>query len=211
MIRYRLPESLAPQQAATLEHPALRRLRGRGPWSCAQVPGGVALTHHLAASVQAWGPELAGMGGLSYTLPDPMPAFVPAAWIRKGSVGDLVRLRCGHEIPVAPAAADGISIGLDGQLGGPVSEYGRLAVSLWDRVAALGAGDSIPFSDPDLIALARLACMSCTTLTEELVHAFGLISTGDLGTLFDAAVGIPKAEAGAHGSPAALPASTPPA
>lgn len=191
-----------------LDLPALRRLRGRGPWVCTQDPdGGVAIAHQRGAT--AWGPERIGVGGIRYQLADPLPPFVLSEWLRTDALGEWVRLRCGVEIPVMPAAADGMSIGLDGTIGAPVTPYGILAARVFDRIAALGPKDAIPWTDPDLLALARGAIMSCTTLTDELVHAFCLISTGDLGALFDAAVGLPKADGGAPGSPAAPPASTP--
>jgi hypothetical protein len=57
-------------------------------------------------------------------------------------------------------------------------------------------GEVMPFNDPELIQFCRLALMSCTTLTVELVHAFRLLSTADIEPLLEAGTGLPKADAG---------------
>lgn len=207
MIRYRLPGFHDPLAAASGSHPALARLAGRGPWACADTPEGVVLTRGGAA---AWGPWVPGVGGLEYSLADPLPACDPLTLPQPGLAGEgsPVSLRCGIVVPVRPAGWDGSVIGLDGQLGAPASAYGRAVAALYDRI--LAAGD-LPPSDPQAIAVARMALLSATTLTEELIAAWGLLSTGDVVALFLAAAAIPKADAGGGPCSAAPPASTPPA
>lgn len=207
MIRYRLPGFHDPVAATSGAHPALARLAGRGPWSCVDTPDGVVLTRGTAVT---WGPWVPGVGGLDYALADPLPACDPQALTLPGPAGEgsPVALRCGIVLPVRPAAWDGSVIGLDGQLGAPASRYGREVAALYDRI--LAAGD-LPPTDPQAIAVARMALQSATSLTDELIHAWGLLSSGDVVLLFLAASSIPKADAGGGPCSAAPPASTPPA
>lgn len=195
MIRYLLDERVPTILAAQCQHPKLARLAGCGPWMANEIPGGVSLTRGQA---DKWTEPMASPLGLRFQFADPMPEFRVADFLRPNADrGNPVRLRCGHTIPVMPASIhDGLEIGLDGSLGVPAGEYARLGASLFDRRCGLSEGQCISLTDPDLISFCRLAIMSCTTLTAELVHGYHLLSTADLEALFDAGTGLPKADAG---------------
>jgi hypothetical protein len=196
VIRYLLDERLPLIQAAQCQHMKLQRLAGCGPWLATQTPEGIALTRGEANTWTA--PFVSPLDGLRFQLADPLPAFRVQDFLRPNAdQGNPVRLRCGHVIPVLPASVhDGLEIGLDGSFGLPAGEYARIGGRLYDRQLAQPDGQGIPLSDPDLIAFCRLALLSCTTLTAELVHAYKLLTTADLSALWDAGVGLPKADAG---------------
>ena len=196
MIRYLIDERIPTLTAAQCQHPRLARLAGCGPWSATETATGVMMTR--GQSDRWTDPKVSPIDGMRVQLADPMPAFRVADFLRPNADrGNPVRLRCGHVIPVMPAALhDGLEIGLEGGLGAPAGEYARLGQSLYDRRCALGEGDCIPFNDPELIQFCRLALLSCTTLTAELVHACHLLSTADIEPLVEAGTGLPKADAG---------------
>jgi hypothetical protein len=198
MIRYELDERLDRATASQCRHPALARLQSFGPWSACESPTGVALVPAWAKPVRAWGHRQAGLGGLFFRLADPLPACDLAHLARPGTGGTPVALTCGLTIAIAPAIADGITIGLDGGLGAPATAYGRLADQIATRLATDGDVSCSP-PDPQLLDLARLALASCHRLTPELIAAWGLLSTADLAPIYDAAVGLPKADAGGGG------------
>lgn len=198
MIRYELDERLDRTAASQCRHPALERLRASGPWTASESPTGVALVPAWARPVRAWGQRQQGLGGLWFRLADPLPPCDLAALAKPGTSGSPVALACGLTILVAPAIADGIVIGLDGGLGACASAYGRLADQVATRLAVEGDVSCSP-PDPMLVDLARMAMASCHRLTPELIAAWGLLSTADLAPLYDAAVGLPKADAGGGG------------
>lgn len=188
MIRYYLDASLPQMAAAQCAHPALARLKGKGPWTAMDGPG-VCIQR---GSAHAWGEIKPGLGGLKYQLADPLPPIMQSITVRDGGSIAWVDLPGGVRLPVKLAAYAPVAIGLDGTPSGPADEYGMLSARLWDR---LQAGD-LPVLDPALLTFCRLALMSQTNLTEELCHAYGLITTESVGAIFDAANGVPKAEAG---------------
>lgn len=201
MIRYLLDERVPTLLAAQCQHPKLARLAGCGPWMANEIPGGVSLTRGQA---DKWtDPIVSPVDGLRFQLADPMPAFRIADFLRPNADrGNPVKLRSGHTIPILPCVLhDGLEINLDGSLGQPAGEYAQAGARLFDRRLSLDDGEVIRLDDKDLIAFCRLALMSCTTLTVELVHAFRLISTSDLEALLDAGTGLPKADAGEQSSP----------
>mgnify|MGYP007071639958 CR=1 FL=1 len=188
MIRYYLDQTLSLMAAAQCQHPALARLRGRGPWSASESPGGVMLQRGNAA---AWGEIKNGLDGLRYQLADPLPPIMSSITVdERGAVAFIDLPGC--RLPIKLAAYAPVSIGLDGTPQGPCDEYGQAGVRLWDR---LNSGELL-VADPELIAFCRLALMSKTNLTAELVHAYNLITTETIPQIFDTANGIPKAEAG---------------
>jgi hypothetical protein len=195
MIRYHLARRADLAAVASCQLPELARLRGRGPWTAAETTGGVCLTLARGPSVATWGPIQPGLGGLQYQLADPLPPFLAAEWIVRQAGATPVQLRCGHVLPIIPAASDGVEITLDGQLGGPVTQYGRLAATLWERLAA----EDVQRTDPSLIEFCRLALLSSTTLTAELVHAFRLLASSDVEAILEVAAGLPKVEPGGPG------------
>lgn len=209
MIRYRLSPRVEGPTAALCEHPALKRLAGFGGWKATQEANHTVLTRVNAVSRNDWGPWKPGLNGLDFSVPDPLPPFNAGDWIYTREElrrqGIPVRLCRGFDIPVAPAYLDGVEILLDGSLSTPVSDYGALVSSLDVR---LGSGSIHP-GDPDLVRFCHLAMASCLALTPEVIHAWRLLTTADQQRLFDAAVTLPKPEAGAPGSPSAAPASTP--
>lgn len=195
MIRFRLAERIATIAAALCDHPKLARLREFGPWQATGSPDGVILTRTDAIARTDWGPWHKGLDGLEYAVPDPLPPFVMADWLRKPArEGILVTLRCGATVPVAPSYLDGAEIMLDGSVAGPVNRYSRLVSELWDRTATGPIGPT----DPTVLEFARLAVSSCLRLPPEATHAWHLLATSDIQPLFDAATSLPKAEAGAR-------------
>jgi hypothetical protein len=188
MIRYHLDASLPLMAASRCDHPALARLKGKGPWSATD-GAGVCIQRGTA---DAWTEIKPGLDGLRYQLADPLPPLMTAITIRDTGPIGWVDLPGAVRLPVRLATHAPVAIGLDGTPQGPADEYGMLAARLWDR---LQSGD-LPVLDPALIKFCRLALMSQTNLTEELCHAYGLITTDTVPAIFDAANGIPKAEAG---------------
>jgi hypothetical protein len=190
MIRYLLDISLPQMTAARCDHPALARLKGRGPWTAVD-GAGVCIQRGTA---DAWGPIKVGLGGVKYQLADPLPPLAsvikindrgPIAWV------DLPGIR----LPVKLAAYAPVAVGLDGVPEGPADEYGMLGARLWDRLK----GGDLPMLDPELLSFVRQALMSQTDLTAELCHAYGLITTDTIGAIFDAASGYDPKKADASG------------
>lgn len=189
MIRYYIDKTMPLMAASECRHPALVRLRGRGPWRASESDGGTCLQRGDAA---AWGPIVSGLDGLRYQLADPLPPLMSAVVTDdRGSVA-FVDLPGAVRLPIKLAAYAPVAIGLDGLPQGPCDEYGQTSTRLWDRFSA----GELSLTDPQLIAFVRLALMSQTNLTVELIHAYGLITTDTIPAIFDAANGIPKAAAG---------------
>lgn len=185
MIRYYLDAQLPQLAAARCDHPALARLRGRGPWTAHDHHGSVMLQRGEAA---AWGEIKPGLNGLRYQVANPLPPLLASIQVNdRGSIA-WVDLPGGVRLPIKLAAYAPVAIGLDGLPEGPCDDYGQTAARLWDR---LNAGD-LPVADPQLVAFCRLALMSQTDLTPELIHAYGLLTTDTIPQIFDAANGVPK-------------------
>lgn len=207
MIRYTCTAQMSAEQASAMEHESLRRLAGRGPWQVVGQPGAITLTRGSAA---AWGPLRPALGGLQYQLAEVLPALGPDVFRpAKGAIP--VALRCGQTVAVQPISYDGMIIGLDGEVDGAAGAYGQAVLEAFDLMDAATADNPVPWTHPVLVRAARLALMTGVNLTEELIHAYGLLSTADVWPILEAASGLPKAPAGAGGMPAAVPASTPPA
>lgn len=194
MIRYHV-EGCSQLAAAQFQHPAIARLKGRGPWSVQSSPNGVTMQRGEAA---AWGPIKDGLDGLKYQLAEQMPPFAQAVKIAVHGPAPVAwaELPGGIRIPIPLVPYAEVSIGLDGKPEGPCSEFGILATSLYDRRER---GD-FPVADPELVAFCRVALMEYTDLTAELVHAYNLITTKTTPLIFDAATGCdPKKAAPADG------------
>jgi len=184
MIRYYL-DGIGQQAAAALAHPALTRLRGRGPWAVTETGAGVCLQRGNSVT---WGDIKPGLDGLRYQLADPLPDLLSS--IKLDDRGSLAWVDlAGVRLPVKLAAYAPVAIGLDGMPEGPCDDYGATAERLWNR---LQSGD-LPVADPQLVAFARLALMSKSDLTAELCHAYKLITTDTIPAIFDAANGVGKA------------------
>ena len=204
MIRYTCRAQIGADQASRMELPELRRLHGRGPWQVGGVPGAITITRGTAP---AWGPERPALGGLTYQLPVEASAINPRDLLpaRPGSVP--VILRCGVTVHLELVTSDGVAIGLDGVLGEPTGDYGRALFEAFD-ILEPGA-PAVPWNHPVLVEACRQVLLHATRLPVELIHAYGLLSTGDVWALITGASGLPKADAGAGGTPAASPASIP--
>lgn len=185
MIRYYLAETLHQLAASRCEHPALARLRGRGPWAASDHPGCVVLQRGHAAS---WGEIKPGIGGLRYQLAEPLPPLLSVTRITESASSAIVDLPGGVRLPVKLAAFAPVAIGLDDKPEGPSDDYGQTANRLWDRFQS---GEML-IVDPQLIDFCRMALMSLTDLTPELIHAYGLLTTETIPQIFDAANGVPK-------------------
>jgi hypothetical protein len=195
MIRYRLNERIDLAVAATCTHPALVRLQGRR-WQARQEGNSTILTRADHLDRTDWGPWKPGLGGLEFSVPDPLPAFSIQDWNpTQPSDARVVKLKNGASVLVAPAYLDGGELLLDGTIAAPTSRYARLVTQLWDRTVDGG----LAATDPDVVAFARLAIQSCMLIPDEAIHAWHLLSSADVQALFDAATALPKAEAGAPG------------
>lgn len=207
MIRYRVPGGIsAPEAVGCVSE--LRRLAGCGPWTCHDDGQGLVLTHGSASAVSTWTSWRDGLGGLIYQLAEPLPEIAIDAWVKRAEHAEPLRLVCGLTVPVVPAFVDGLAITMDGGLGAPASPYGRAVANLVDRVMR---GDEVMPTDPQAIAVARLALASGLRMPAELMHAWGLLATGDIARLVEAAAAVPKVACGAGNSNASPPASPPPA
>jgi hypothetical protein len=206
MIRFRVPGGIDGPQAAACACPELRRLAGCGPWTVTDDGQGLLLTHGSAVAISAWTPWQTGLGGLMYQLPIDLPDLVIDQWVIRSDHAEPVRLVSGHVVPIVPAFIDGLTITLNGGLGAPASPYGRAVATLIDRVMR---GDDVSPTDPQAVAVARQALATGLRMPAELMHAWGLLATGDISRLVEAASAIPKAACGAGNSNAAPPASIP--
>jgi hypothetical protein len=182
MIRYVLPATLPALAAAMCNHPELRRLAGRGPWTAGDHPEGTCLTRGTAA---AWGPLKQGLGQLRYQLADPLPPLLASITVNATGPIAWVDLPGAVRLPVKLATYAPVAIGLDGQPEGLADEYGILGALLWER----WQGADLPVVDPQLIAFCRLALMSQTNLTPELIHAYSLLTTESVPAILYAATG----------------------
>jgi hypothetical protein len=181
MIRYYL-EGCGQIRAAQYQHPALARLKGRGPWAVTDHNGGVIMQRGDAPS---WGPIQKGLGGLSYQIADPLPPLMQSITIDdKGQIA-WVDFTGGARLPIPLAAYAEVAFNLDGKPEGPCSEYGITASRLWDRWQQ----QDLPVADPELVAWCRQALLEQTNLTAELVHAYGLLTSKSIPRIFAAATG----------------------
>jgi hypothetical protein len=187
MLRYWIDGEVELMRAACCVPNSLRRLAGCGPWEAAHEGGRTSLRLSRFPEPAAWGPEQEGTGGLVYQLADPLPAFDPADWLRSGVDSVPVPLIGGGLIAVVPAVIAGCVIDIRGQLGAPVV-MGAYQAAL-RAFLARGEHEVIAYDDPDLVALLRLAIRSGTTLTDELIHAWELLTTADVDNIIHAAIG----------------------
>ena len=187
MIRYWLSGEHDLVSAACCTPRSLRRLSTCGPWEAQHVGGRTSVTMLRGAAVEAWSDEQPGTGGLVYQLADPFPEFDPDVWVRKDATGTIVQLTCGIPLPIQPATVAGCVIRLDGTIGAPrlVGGYAEAMQRLLDRVRA---NESIEYDDPDIVGLCRMAMRSSTYLTDELIHAWELLTTADVDAIISAAV-----------------------
>lgn len=182
MIRYILAHAMPSLAASQCAHPELARLKGRGPWTASDHPEGVCIQR---GSSPTWGPVKQGLGMLRYQLADPLPPF--AASVRMVETGPVawVELPGAIRIPVKLASYAPVAVGLDGQPEGFADEYGMLGSRMWERWQQA----DLPVLDPQLVAFARMALMSQTDLTAELIHAYGLLTTETIPAILYAATG----------------------
>lgn len=185
MIEYRI-SGVAQLAAAQLAHPSLVRLRGRGPWVVRDEAGTCILRRGDAV---AWGEWKTGLSGLSYRLSNPLPEMRAVVKFRGNGAVSYVDLPMAGRLPIMPAAYAPVALGLDGTPEGPCDDYGQTAARLFDR---LNAGE-VTLADPELVAFCRSALMSTSDLTDELCHAFGLITTSTVPIIWEAATGMGKA------------------
>jgi hypothetical protein len=182
MIRYILDQALPQLAAAQCQHPALARLKGRGPWTALDQAVGTVVQRGTAA---AWTLPAPGLGGLQYQLADPLPPLMEVITVNDRGAIAWVDLPGAVRLPVKLAAYAPVSIGLDGQPEGPADEYGITAARLWERWQAA----DLPVIDPQLIAFCRLALMSQTNLLPEIIHAYKLLTTETAPQILYAATG----------------------
>jgi len=189
------------------EHPAFASIQHAGPWQYQTHPHGGAYatmigTDNDLALYQA-PQEL--VGGLHYLAPLAMPTLYDLAKETPGQ-GVMVQLACGIavEVPVAVVRFRQLrlSASAKNRVGDPVTEYGRLSVSLLDRAKVEGG---IPHDDPQLHRLIVLAISQRYRVTAEILDDMGIISAEDIEPLLGAIwCGDPKAGAPASdGTPSA--------
>ena len=189
MIRYRFSGlGVDAYDAVSCAHPRLRRLRCGGPWAARRGSQGLELTQEPPAgwTPTAWGPWQRGLDDCEYQVADPLPDLAllrrpvlsQAAWIDHSQHG---------RIPVLPATRSARRLDLHGEASDFVSDYGRLAFYVFDR---LRTDDQV---DREVLDVVRLALASCHRVTAEACHALGLMTDLDLGAILAGAFGVPKA------------------
>jgi hypothetical protein len=188
MIRYWIDGQADLVMAACCQPRLLRRLAGCGPWEAQHVNGRTCITMQRG-TVDAWGPEQVGTGGIAYQLADPLPEFDPSDWMRRDVEGRMVPLLCGVCLPIPAATVAGSVIRLDGSLG-PPRLVGGYAQALQRIMGRIEAGEHIEYDDPDIVALCRQAIRAGTYLTDELIHAWELLTTADVDAIVGAAAGL---------------------
>ena len=144
----------------------------------------------------AWGEIRDGLGGLRYQLATDLPDLMSAIKVRDSGPVAWVTLRDGIKLPIRLATYAPVCIGLDGEPDGMADDYGIAATRIWDRMQSGPVG----VTDPELVAFARRALMTCTDLTEELCHAFRLITTDSVQAILDAATGCDSKKADPPGA-----------
>ena len=189
MIRYWIDGHADLVAVACCQPRILRRLAGCGPWVAEHVGGRTRLTMRRGDEPASWGPEQPGTGGLIYQLPDPLPEFDPSLWVRRDVEARMVQLTCGIALPVPSAMVAGSVIRLDGSLG-PPRLIGGYAGQVQRLMARVDAGEHLEYDDPDVVELCRTALRAGTYLTDELIHAWELLTTGDVDAIVAAAAGV---------------------
>ena len=193
---YRIPgETVRPDGIAT--HPLAKRLAPAGPWQCCDShDGGTLLTFKGASvSLDSYGPPQVCDDGLVY-----YPSLVPLtpADLGKANIPDSVPVTLASgmtlSIPVARRSARKRSF-TGKAVGDYVSEFPRLAFSVYDRVQS---DQAIKLDDRDLVRVIFLAVSLCYRVTEEVLSDLGWLSTADDDPIISAVFGLdPKAVAAA--------------
>jgi hypothetical protein len=193
--------------AEAKEHPAFASIQHAGPWQYQTHPAGgtyatmIGYDNDLALYQEPQ--ELVNC--LHYLAPLAMPTLYDLAK-PSGAAGVVVQLACGIaiEVPVAVVRFRQLrlSASAKNRVGDPVTEYGRLSVSLLDRAKVEGG---IPHDDPALHRLIVLAISQRYRVTAEILDDMGIISAEDIEPLLGAIwCGDPKAGAPASdGTPSA--------
>lgn len=169
------------------------RLRPAGPWAVDQMrrAAWMGAPDTWPAEDQLGPVETSVLDGLRYRVLRELP---PLAALRRAPLPpwtvpvDLPGLPA---VPVAPALGDGWVLRPDGSLcDRPGSQYARAAGALFDRLAG---GEEVPPTDPAWWCLAFAAIATTHRVTEDLLDAYGLLTTASIPRLAEAAWAVPKA------------------
>ena len=153
-----------------------------GPWQYQGHPSGGTLATMIGfnAAIEDFTAPQFLSSGLHYMAPKVMPTLYDLAKPDIGS-GVVIQLSCGvaAEIPVAVVRFRQLRLSASARdrVGDPVTEYGRLSVSLLDRAKVEGG---IPHDDHDLHRLLVLALSQRYRVTAEILDDLGIISTEDV-------------------------------
>ena len=164
------------------ESPIFAAIQHAGPWQYQGHPSGGTLATMIGfnAAIEDFKEAQSLESGLHYLAPKCMPTLYDLAKPTIGS-GVVMQFACGiaAEIPVAVVRFRQLrlSASVRDRVGDPVTEYGRLSVSLLDR-AKVERG--IPHDDHDLHRLLVLALSQRYRVTAEILDDLGIISTEDV-------------------------------
>ena len=170
------------------ESPIFAAIQHAGPWQYQGHPSGGTYATMIGFSAQTEDflepQEL--VSGLHYLAPKVAPTLYDLAKPTPGN-GVVVQLACGvaAEIPVAVVQYRQLRLSASARVrvGDPVTEYGRLSVSLLDRAKVEGG---IPHDDPELHRLLVLGFSQRYRVTAEILDDLGIIATDDVEQLLGA-------------------------
>ncbi len=208
MLAYRIPD-VAPAHAADRmragDHPGLARIALAGPWQFSAHPEGGSLATWLGSRV----PRIDDLcdavscsDGLTYYRPSPLPSPMDLAKTLHSSDEIDVDLVSGVRVSILLARSSPRRLRFtgDSSIGEPLTEYGRLARVVSERLAEADADHPITTDDADVRRLLLLAIAQRYRVTEELLDDVGWISTADVDPVICAIMGSdPKAFAAATG------------
>ena len=190
MHAYLLPGVAAGQ---ALESPQIAAIKCGGPWVASATPHGALLTlADYPRSLDAYASPVDIDGGIQWLAPLVQESLYDVAR-PDVTAGVEVRLACGLLISIPVATIQHRQLLLSGKprIGPPVTEYGRLAASLYDLVSGPAGLDK---DTPEVARFLVLALAQHYKVTAELIDHLGIISVDDVDSILGAAwTGDPKA------------------
>lgn len=212
---YRAP-AVNPSEAK--EHPTFARVLHAGPWMFSTHPHGGTIAflndypdtgQNAAANFELYGEPVDCGDGLLF-LPPRAPVSIYDL-VHGDRDGADITLACGTKVTIPVATTQHRQFRLRGadRLGKPVTEYGRLAVEIFEAAVAAG---QLSEEDPRVWRVLELAFSQRYRVTADMLDHLGLIAREDVDPLLSVIwTGDPKALRPANAdaeSPSASSAST---
>lgn len=178
-------------------HPRFARLKQAGPWSYKPHASGGTLAFWPSPDGAipkqgAFCEARACADGLNYLGPIQLPTPSQLARDVAGRPDcTKLLLTCGVTIAILPAYLEPRKVLSTGELGDPVTVYGKLSRSVRDRLGDKAEG-SVSLLDPELLALCRSAMMTCYRITDELIDDLGWLTTADIDPIISATFHYPQ-------------------